>query len=452
MNPSLLLPAGLAALLALAVPLLLHLARRDEQQPVDFAALRWLSTRLRPRKRLRFEERLLLVLRLLLIVLLALLLARPVLPLAGGGAPWIVAAPGVGADALRDAVYSTADAAAADAGGDHGGDQDVASADIQRRWLAPGFPSLDEAPPPPDARTGISLLRELDMQMETGAALVVLVPPVLEGVDAERPRLSRRVEWRVLPDAGASPAGALEGASPASPAPRLIIEDAGTGDGARYLEAVAVAWRATHGGDDQDEPRNSSDQAGEDAADGTNGTNGNSGNSGNNGNNGDDTSAASDADTSVPTGLEVRAWLTQGALPPEAIAWIEAGGTALLAHDTLLPALEHATTAWVDEQGIPLLREATIGRGRTLQWTRALAPQALPVLLDADFPHRLRIALEPPPAPSRVLAAEHAPLLADVGPWPQALRELSPWLALAIALLFLFERWLAAGPRGERGA
>ena len=40
MNPLLLLPAGLAALAALALPLLIHLARRQQQRPTVFAALR----------------------------------------------------------------------------------------------------------------------------------------------------------------------------------------------------------------------------------------------------------------------------------------------------------------------------------------------------------------------------------------------------------------------------
>lgn len=432
MIPTLLLPAGLAALVALAVPLLLHLARREEQRPVDFAALRWLTARLRPRQRLRFEERLLLMLRLLLVVLLALLLARPVVPLAGDGAPWIVAAPGVAADALRAAVHSSAEAAAADARGDHGGDNGAGPVDIQRRWLAPGFPSLDDAPPPGDARTTISLLRELDMHMPTGVPLVVLVPSVLEGVDADRPRLSRPVEWRVLPAAAAASPGALETGDAASPAPRLYIEDAGSDAGARYLHAVAAAWRATHGQAGEDEADGDGDAAGEGRTDG-----------------GHD---IGHGDGSTSTGLDLRAWLAPGNPPPEAIAWIEAGGTALLAHDALLPGLEDAASIWEDEHGQPLLRAARLGRGRALQWTRPLAPGALPALLDADFPQRLRVAIQPPPAPSRVLAAEHAPLLADVGPWPQALRDLSPWLALAIALLFLLERWLAAGPRRERGA
>ena len=40
MNLALLLPAGLAALAALLLPLLIHLARRSEQRPTVFAALR----------------------------------------------------------------------------------------------------------------------------------------------------------------------------------------------------------------------------------------------------------------------------------------------------------------------------------------------------------------------------------------------------------------------------
>ena len=49
MNLALLLPAGLAALAALLLPLLLHLARRHEQTPTDFAALRWLRQKPKPR-------------------------------------------------------------------------------------------------------------------------------------------------------------------------------------------------------------------------------------------------------------------------------------------------------------------------------------------------------------------------------------------------------------------
>src|SRR5690606_9148841 len=79
MSLALLLPAALAALGALLLPLLVHLARRSEQRPTDFAALRWLRRKPRPRRRIRFDERWLLALRLLLLALIALWLARPVL-------------------------------------------------------------------------------------------------------------------------------------------------------------------------------------------------------------------------------------------------------------------------------------------------------------------------------------------------------------------------------------
>ncbi len=71
MGFGLLAPAALAALVALLLPLLLHLARRDATRPTPFAALRWLRERPRPRRRLRFDDWPLLLVRLLLLALLA---------------------------------------------------------------------------------------------------------------------------------------------------------------------------------------------------------------------------------------------------------------------------------------------------------------------------------------------------------------------------------------------
>src|SRR5690606_7866263 len=56
MNLVLLLPAGLVALGALLVPVLIHLVRRMELRRTDFAALRWLGERARPRRRVRVER------------------------------------------------------------------------------------------------------------------------------------------------------------------------------------------------------------------------------------------------------------------------------------------------------------------------------------------------------------------------------------------------------------
>ena len=91
----LLLPIGLAALAALLLPLLVHLARRSEQRVVPFAALRWLKALPQPRRRHRFEELLLMLVRLLLLAALALLLAQPVLFGRPDRRPRVAVAPGV---------------------------------------------------------------------------------------------------------------------------------------------------------------------------------------------------------------------------------------------------------------------------------------------------------------------------------------------------------------------
>jgi hypothetical protein len=129
MSLALLLPAGLAALAALLLPLLLHLARRHEQTPTDFAALRWLRQKPKPRHRIRFDEWPLLLLRMLLLALLALWLARPVLSGMDDTRPRIVVAPGMDATAVR------AQAGNADA-----------RRPASRRWTGPRPP---EHPPSP---------------------------------------------------------------------------------------------------------------------------------------------------------------------------------------------------------------------------------------------------------------------------------------------------------------
>ena len=177
MSLALLFPLGLAALVAGLVPLLIHLVRREEQTPTDFAALRWLTARLKPRAKLRFEDFLLLVLRLLLITALALLLARPVLIGGAGDAPWLLVVP----SADPDAAPAMPDGA-------------------QRRWLAPGFPALD-TPRPGSTGSVSSLLRQLDAELPAATPVTVLVPNVITA-DGERPQLARTVDWHIAPLAG----------------------------------------------------------------------------------------------------------------------------------------------------------------------------------------------------------------------------------------------------------
>jgi len=217
MNLLLLAPLGLFALAALALPLLIHLVRRLELTPTEFAALRWLAERVRPRRRLRFERPWLLLLRLTLLALLALLLARPVLMSpAASTRPWVVVAPGVERSAAQAAVGAL---------------------DADWHWLAPGFPRFEDATPTAESSVS-SLLRELDADLPSDIALSVVVPQDLGGLDGERPRLAHALDWRIV-------VGRMQNAAaPAVAAPtRLALRCAADAAAAQtYLRAAVAAW------------------------------------------------------------------------------------------------------------------------------------------------------------------------------------------------------------------
>lgn len=389
MNLVLLLPAGLAALAALLLPLLIHLARRSEHRPTSFAALRWLRARPRPRNRVRFDEWPLLLLRLALLALLALLLARPALYGAAGDTPWVAVVPGVSVPAARRAVVAPK---------------------ARWRWLAPGFPSVEE-PAPRGLLQVSSLLRELDAELPASAPLTVVAPAQLGGLDAQRVRLSRAVAWQVLP--GAAP---LAASVPAQPAPRLVVRYSPDSLPAlRYLRAAHAAWST--GGSAAPLPAAAVGQA-------------------------------------LPplAASQALVWLAPGPLPAEVEQWIAAGGTALLDTRSTWAMPVPMSPLWSDGRGAALAEGAGYGKGRLLRFTHALAPAQMPQLLEADFPRQLRTLFEAaPPPPSRGLAADHAPQ-AGAPAWAPKPRELQPWLMLAIALLFLCERWLATSPRRKVGA
>ena len=384
MNLALLFPAGLAALAALLLPLLLHLARRHEQTPTDFAALRWLRQKPKPRHRIRFDEWPLLLLRLLLLALLALWLAKPVLSGVDDTRPWIVAVPGVDVTTLREQASDT---------------------DTRLRWLAQDFPSLDE-PPPAKTPAIASLLRQLDAELPPDTPLTVVVPSTLQGADAERPVLSRAVTWTVVD--GAMPAAAAA----ARPAPSLVVRHAvGNDAGLRYLSAAARAWQPNP---DAPSPLQVGTQ-----------------------------------DEALPASTRPLVWLVPGPVPAPVVRWIESGGTALLANDSTLDGFAADATPWRDADGGALVEAASRGKGRVLRFTQLLRPEAMPALVDADFPHQLRALFDAPvAAPGRVLAVDYAPATGGAT-YPVAPRDLQPWLALLIALLVLVERWMAT--RRTRG-
>lgn len=372
-----LFPAGFLALAALLLPLLIHLARRSEQRIVDFAALRWLSAKPRPRRRIRFDEWPLLVLRLLLLALLAVLLARPALT-------------GVLDTQPRIAVLSGVDLAVAQ--------RAVGNVDAQWLWLAAGFPSIDKTAAPQDSEPLSSLLRELDASLPADAPLTVVVPSVLDGLDAQRPQLSRAVRWQVQEQTTATE----RQTTIALPQLQIRHDEAGK-PGVRYLDAAASAWRSAR------------PQAADDTV----------------AFNGDDT---------------LRVWLSAKPLPADTSAWLQRGGRLLVDTRTPVPADAPRTPLWRDANGVLVVEQVGTAHGHWLRWAAPLQPANLPVLLDAEFPAGLRSVLQAAPTPRRALAATMQP---DAGatPYPQPATELSHWLLLAVALLFLLERWLASAPR-----
>jgi len=377
-----LIPAAFAALAALLLPLLIHLARRSEQRPTDFAALRWLRQKAKPRHRLRFDEWPLLIVRLLLVALMALLLARPVLHGGESHTPYVAVVPGIDVAKARATLART---------------------QARWHWLAPGFPQIDATPDVANASLP-SLLRELDASLPEDVALTVFVPERLDHADGRRIVLSRKVDWRVVP--GAMPADV---ARTTMAPPQLVVRHApDRASLARYLRAASLAWQ----------PANTNVKV-----------------------------DSAPTDQPLPDKAKQLAWLSAGDVPVNVRDWTRNGGTLLLDADAKLADVQAWTSLWRDEAGATLVEGAAYGRGRVLRFTRALAPRAMPQLLDATFPEHLRAVLEPAGAqPARVAAKAFAPLTGGSA-FAIAPRDLQPWLALLIALVFLIERWLATSSR-----
>lgn len=375
-------PAGFVALSALLLPLLIHLRRHTVSQRIDFAALRWLKPAAHRRRRFRIQQWPLLLLRLLLLALLAALLARPALTGAVDATPRVVLAPGVNALAARQALGTPS---------------------AQWRWLAPGFPPVDANPSPPTRQPVASLLRELDARLPSATPLTVVVPDIIDGLDAQRPQLSRQVQWKIV--AQATPASK----SRIAPPPRIAVRhDAAGAAGVGYLRAVARAWSNDEDFDDSDDSQ------------------------------------------PFVTNDGLRVWLSAKDVPPSLQRWASAGGQLLVDARTPLPHGATRTPRWRDDDGRVVLEQVDGHQWRWWRWAAPLQPSAMPALLEADFPTHLKAQLEPLPPPQRALASAARPLV-GAAPYPQSPRELSHWLLVVIAATFLAERWLAGRARdGDR--
>ena len=386
MNLSLLLPTALAALAAIAVPVLIHLSRRSEHKIIDFAALRWLQAFSRPQRKLVFQELLLLLLRILLIVAIALFLAKPVMHALIKPQHWVVVVPGAEYQSIKDIAS----------------DKSVAW-----HWLSDGYPSLD-APMPKAPQAFSSALRELDRVLPKASQLTLIVPEQLSGLDAERPRLSRPIAWRVVPGKMAADATAELLPTP----PRLSIRyDHAHTDSLKYFRAANAAW---HAGQNPVATQ---------------------------------TLSIEPADATLPSQQQTLLWLVSGPVPDSVRQWIRSGGVAVLAHEAVLPDAKKSVVVWRNTNGQALLSGEPMGNGRVLQFTQSLSPPTMPELWDADFADRLQLALRAEPtAPSRALALNHVPR-SGAPAWPEIPKPLNDWLKIIIAVLFVLERWRASAAK-----
>ena len=398
MNFLLQLPNALLALTALILPLLIHLSRRSEQKPTDFAALRWLSAQLRPRRKWVFQEILLLLLRLLLLIALALFLAKPVSMQSASPKHWVVVVPGSDLGATKNLP---------------------AYKESEWHWLSPGFPEYENKPDGLSIPVS-SLLRELDAQLPANTALTVIVPESLAGLDGERIRLSHKVNWKITPGkqnniavipAQAAMTEVFLNNDDAARVRFAIRHDNKHLDEAMYFRAAHVAWQA------ENKPN--------------------------------ETDVIDSADISSPLkqNSNTLVWLAAGELPTEIREWAKKGGTIIASNETLEPEIKSGAVAWRNEQGKILARVAPFGQGRILQWQQALKPEVMPELLDANFPDHLKALLQAAaPAPTRALAISQTPLTGAKA-FAEAPHSLQIWLALFISLLFFLERRLANAPR-----
>jgi hypothetical protein len=150
----------------------------------------------------------------------------------------------------------------------------------------------------------------------------------------------------------------------------------------------------------------------------------------------------------LPASDKPLAWLAPGPLPAALLAWVENGGSVLVDETAGVPRMQRdGIPLWQDEDGAVLVRGLRQGRGRILQWTRPLTPEALPELLEPDFPEHLWSLFAPPAAaPARIAAVDYAPRTGGRA-WPVQPSDLQPWLLALVAALFLVERFLASGRR-----
>ncbi|HVX87456.1 MAG TPA: BatA domain-containing protein [Gemmatimonadales bacterium] len=157
---SLLAPGALWALLALAVPLALHLRRRRVGRTIPVGSIRHLeSLPTAERRGLRLQDRWLLLLRALIVTTLAVLLARPVLDHPPSNAAPFALVDRSAPPALIDSLRSIAT---------------VSAEPLDDPWRR---------------------VQEVDDSLPAGVPLLVAASPSSDRYAGPRPTVARRVEW-----------------------------------------------------------------------------------------------------------------------------------------------------------------------------------------------------------------------------------------------------------------
>ncbi|WP_439449070.1 BatA domain-containing protein [Stenotrophomonas sp. ATs4] len=270
-------------------------------------------------------------------------------------------------------------------------------ADRNWHWLAPGFPAIDQAPPASSASLP-SLLRELDAQLPAGTALTVHVPDPLPGLDGARLQLSREVQWHAQPMPVTPP-------QTAAALPQLRMHGEASATAQHWLNALQRAW-------------------------------------------GVQAPLAPLSADALPGRGEIGVWGRSDALPANWQAWLRDGGRVVTAGK---PAAS-ASILLRDAEGAPLLWQQRIVHGYLLSLPGDWNTASNAALRDPRLPRALLLALQPPTAPHLGDARDHAPRRAALPAATPPLREPTPWLLLAIVLLFALERWMASSTRRRVGA
>ena len=231
---TLLSPAALWSLAALAIPLTLHLWRQPPRT-VRLPSLRFLQTQVgRKLQNLRWRERLLLLVRLGLLAALALLLARPQWAHSPPRTPqrWILLDPTAASDGPSLARLRTLQA---DGYATH--------------LLAPGLPVVSQVPTTADVTVAPdlwSLVREADAMLPAGSTLAVFSSTRLASLHGLRPALRAKLDWIKTLDLTGDAAQAWIAAVHPAPSPAqtpVVTVGVSDADRVRFNASPPVGWK-----------------------------------------------------------------------------------------------------------------------------------------------------------------------------------------------------------------